>query len=375
MSHFEMGQQEVLFQDSLRKLFREHYDFQKRAERIANKDYFSEAIWKELAQLGVLALMHPAEYQGLAGSQKDLCAVMEVMGEFLLLEPFLEYTLGAMLLCRYGHKSQKQELLPLIGEGRARVVFIPMKDRWSHCVHKGNKSVFEKTKDGFVINGSYQKVVGFPNATHAIIESCDAHGNTLYALLECDKFAVKAYSMVDDRAAADARLEAVSVTENKLLVVDDAKQCNQWLFSVAAASLAAEAVAIMQQLNNKTRTYTKQREQFGRPLSKFQALSHCMVEMFLQEEECRSMRFALACALDSKEHRDTPYAFRLALQVKLKVNKSSQYIGEESVQLHGGMGVSDEVDIAHYFRRLTCMRWQYGDDVTVLECLLPLRGT
>ena len=141
----------------------------------------------------------------------------------------------------------------------------------------------------------------------------------------------------------------------------------EWARVEAISLMSAEAVAIMQTLNIKTKAYLQSREQFGQPLSKFQLLQHRLVEMYVQEEQARSMSLTLAYAMQENHHDAVK---DLAEFTKLKINDYAQYIGEQAVQLHGGMGVSDELDIAHYFRRLTSIRHQLGDQSYCLAQLM-----
>ncbi|MEC8461362.1 MAG: acyl-CoA dehydrogenase family protein [Pseudomonadota bacterium] len=367
MSPFERTSEQLLFHDSFHKLCQSHYEFSKRAKRIDQKQYWDQDAWQALSEMGLFGLCIPEEYGGLGRSMADCACVMDTLGHHLVLEPVIPCLLGGMAIHHLATESLKKHLLPDMASGSCRLVCGFRQPDALSLAHASNLKA-KKTAKGWEVSGRCDQIWGATHATHLLLEALDEQGQRRAFVLEAHQVSRQDYVCIDDSCMADVVCKSVKVLPEHSFVLEDSLYHS--LYPRAVCLLAAEAVGMATALNQKTRDYTKQREQFGKPISKFQVLQHRMVEMFLAEEQIRSMGLGLSCMLD---HAQPPHPDELMIfsqQVKLCINQHLQMIAETATQLHGGMGVSDELDIAHYLRRATCIRVLFGDHESCLAAML-----
>ena len=367
---YSLTQEQKMILDSVDRMLSSDYDFHGRCQRLSKSIRYQQSVWDQFSQLGLFALPMPSEYGGFGASIKDVCVLMEPMGKFLVTEPFAYCYLGTSYLLEYASSAQKSDYLPRIASGACRVVVAlpPVCDLSFMPSHSGVKA--KKLANGkWSLSGQLHMVYGADSATDVIVFAQFEKKTVpfIVPMKLCDQ---QSFALIDDTGVGHLTLKNVKLDDAHCLGFDH--QALDRLTILAIALLSAEAVGIMQELNVKTKQYLQNREQFGQPLSQFQLLQHRLVEMYVQEELARTMSSTLAIAAEelSSSHELMP----LAYTTKMKINDYAQYIGEQSVQLHGGMGVSDEMDIAHYFRRLTCIRHQLGDQRYCLSKLLDLQS-
>jgi alkylation response protein AidB-like acyl-CoA dehydrogenase len=314
--NFDYNEEQQLLADSVRRFLQKDYDFEARRKILASREGWSERVWATFAEMGLTGLPLSPDYGGFGGGAVDLMSVMEAFGEALVVEPYLPTVLGALAIAKGGDARQKQSILPLVAQGKLRLA-LATGPRGVIGAPMADKIVFMQKHDiGLADRGALQ---------------------------------IKPYRTLDDLGAADIALE-IEVTPNPLL--DE-------VLDFGAALSCAEAVGAMKFACDTTLEYLKTRRQFGVPIGAFQALQHRMVDMFISYEQAKSMA-CLACskadsAVDAKDRAKAISA------AKIKIADAARHISQEAVQLHGGMGMSEELKVSHAFRRLTVLARQFGD--------------
>jgi alkylation response protein AidB-like acyl-CoA dehydrogenase len=312
--NFDYNEEQQLLADSVRRFLQKDYDFEARRKILATPEGWSEKVWATFAEMGLTGLPLSPEYGGFGGGAVDLMSVMEAFGEALVVEPYLPTVLGALLVAKAGDAKQKQSVLPAVVEGRMRLAFAT----------------------------GARGVIGAPMAHKIVVPRPGG-----IELAEPAK--LMPHRTLDDLAAADLDLRIERVSSPALDEVLD----------FGAALSCAEAVGAMKYACDTTLEYLKARKQFGVPIGAFQALQHRMVDMFIAYEQARSMA-CLACSrVDSA--KDARERARAVSAAKIKIADSARHISQESVQLHGGMGMSEELKVSHTFRRLTVLARRFGD--------------
>jgi alkylation response protein AidB-like acyl-CoA dehydrogenase len=315
--NFDYNEEQQLLADSVRRYLKKDYDFEARRKILASPEGWSERVWSTFADMGLTGLPLSPDYGGFGGGAVDLMSVMEAFGEALVVEPYLPTVLASLLISKSGDEKQKKAILPLVAQGKMRL-----------ALASGERGVIgAAVADKVVLVRGNEILVGKP----AI---------------------VKAYRTVDDLAAADIRLEKAEPVSTNQAMVDG-------VMDFGAALSCAEAVGAMKFACDTTLEYLKTRKQFGVPIGTFQALQHRMVDMFIAYEQAKSMA-CLACSkVDSAENAAD--RARAVSAAKIKIADSARHISQESVQLHGGMGMSEELKVSHTFRRLTVLMRRFGD--------------
>jgi len=313
--NFDYNEEQQLLADSVRRFLQKDYDFEARKKILATKEGWSEEVWSTFAEMGLTGLPLSPDYGGFGGGAVDLMSVMEAFGEALVVEPYLPTILAALLIAKSRDEKQKKAILPLVAEGKMRL-----------ALASGERGV-----------------IGAPMADKVVL----VRGNTVSI---GTPGIVKSYRTVDDLAAADIRLENPEVMKDV---------AGQEVLDFGAALSCAEAVGAMKYACDTTLEYLKTRKQFGVPIGAFQALQHRMVDMFIAYEQARSMA-CLACSkVDS--HENEKDRARAVSAARIKIADCARHISQESVQLHGGMGMSEELKVSHTFKRLTALGRRFGD--------------
>jgi alkylation response protein AidB-like acyl-CoA dehydrogenase len=291
--------------------------------------------------------------------------ILEAFGTGLVVEPYIpNVVLSGNLISKLGNKKQKDEILPKLFSGEIQMSF----EFTQHKIIFYLNDVTTSAKlegDNYLVDG-YKAVVMNGPSSEKIIVTCRTSGSQLdedgISLLIIDKdsagLSSRDYSNVDGSKASEITLENVSVPKENLLG-EEGKALNtvSEVIDLATLAISAEAVGIMQKMNELTLDYTKTREQFGQALSKFQALQHRMVDTFMVHEQTKSLLLMAAAKMNDKA-ADTSKSISA---LKYQIGSAAKLIGEESIQLHGGMGVTEEMSIGHYFKRLTTIRTIFGN--------------
>lgn len=367
---FRLTDEQKMILRSVEKLLETDYDFQSRYHRLQNDKRFHLPIWQQFSELGLLALPLNTTYGGLSATIQDLAVVMAPMGQALVTEPFLYTTVGAWFFSHTANTQLQSKFCPLVAQGSCRVVVALDPVCASHLMPSHESLVAKKAQSGqWILSGSCHMVYGGDAATHVIVHA-NSGRKIRWFMIPVESLTRQVFTLIDDTGVARLQLDGVHCDQEMELTVD--QEMLSYLIATMIGLLSAEAVGIMHILNKKTKVYLQQREQFGQPLSQFQLLKHRLVEMYVQEELARSMSLTLTHMLSGMDMLDMSSLHMLTHMTKMKINDYAQYVGEQSVQLHGGMGVSDEMDVAHFFRRLTCIRHQMGDQAYHISQLTEL---
>lgn len=363
---FSLSEEQQLLKDSVDRFVRENYDLADRRKLVASPDGFSRDHWRTMAELGWLGAALPEEYGGIGGGPAETMIIMEGFGRGLVVEPYLAtVVLGANLVLKGGNEASKREILPQMAEGRMQLAFA-FAERQARYDLFDVETLAARKGDGYVLSGHKGVVLHGGSADRIVVSARssgarrDRQGITLF-LVDGNARGVsrRAYGTVDGLRAAEVALDNVAVPADAVIgEVGNGLALIEETARRGMAALAAEAVGIMDRMQALTNEYLKTREQFGRPLGKFQALQHRMVDILIACEECRSAALVATLRLDDEDavRRDKAVA-----AAKVKVGQCGRFIGQSAIQLHGGMGMTDEMAISHYFKRLTMIDMMFGD--------------
>lgn len=363
---FNFTEEQQLLADTVQRFVRGQYTFEKRRDILKSADGWSREIWQELAGIGLTALNVPEAHGGINGGPADTMLVMNALGEGLLLEPFLgAAVLTPALIARLNDDAAAQALLPDVASGE-RIVIVAHQEPKTRGELNHVATRAEKNGDGYVLDG-YKNVVTHGGAADELLVSARTSGKTTdtagISIFRVDPktagVTVKSYRTIDGQPAADIELRSVKLPASSRVGAEgQAHAAIEAAHAIALSAICAEAVGIMKAINAATLDYTRNRKQFGQPIAKFQVLQHRMADMFLQSEQARSMSFlaAIKCVdEDATERRRSMSA------AKVVIGQAGKYIAQQAVQLHGGMGMTDELIVSHYFKRLTSIDLIFGD--------------
>jgi alkylation response protein AidB-like acyl-CoA dehydrogenase len=359
--NFSLTEEQRLLTDSIARFLAERYNFEERRRLLARSSGFDASAWQAFAtSLGLLGATLPED----VGGPVETMLIMEALGRALVVEPYLEtVVIGGGLLKRVpGERAL--ELLSRIVLGQARLAFAAAEVGARYVLHDVSTTA-RREGDGWVIEGRKPVVAAAPTATHLLVTARtsagrrDAQGVSLF-LVERDTpgLTTRSYRLIDDRPAADLVFEGVRVDSDALLGgLDAAMPLIELVVDEATAALCSEAVGGMRQMLHDTVEYTKQRRQFGQPLASFQVLQHRMVDMYMALEQAVSAVYLATLQLDA----DATTRRKAVSAAKVTIGRSARMIGQNAVQLHGGMGMTDELAIGHYFKRATVIEHEFGN--------------
>ena len=323
------------------------------------------AVWRGLAELGVTALNVPAARGGLGYGPTETLALMDASGPSLLLEPILTSAVIATALLRQFDGASATELLRALAAGD-RIAALAHFEPSSRFETRWVESRVTPAGPGFRLDG-HKAVVAHAGLAQVLLvsarsrgEAGDAEGVSLFVVpRDTPGLTLTEYLTVDGQRAADIRLDGVRVPESSRLGGEgEALAPIEAALDVGLAAVCAEAVSIMQALVRATVEYLNTRQQFGQPIGRFQALQHRVADMTVHLEQARSMSYlaAMRCASTDLEER------RRALSAaKVVIAEAARFVGQQAVQLHGGMGMTDELKVSHWFKRLTAIEILFGD--------------
>jgi len=342
--NFDYNEEQQLLADSVRRYLAKSYDFEARRKIVAGEGWSADA-WKQFAEIGLTGLPLGADHGGFGGGAVDLLGVMEAFGEALVLEPYVPLVLAARAIERGASDSA---LLAAVVEGRAKLAF-------AHG-EKGARYALDAVQTRARQNrlsGEKSAVIGAPTAEHFVVSARGEDGIALY-LVDRSATEVKAQRTLDERLAGDVLLREAPAKK-----LSGGAALLEETVDFASALLCAEAVGALQFACDTTLEYLKTRKQFGVPIGTFQALQHRIVDMYISLEQARSMACLAASRADSAgDPRERARAISAA---KIRVADAARHVSQEAVQLHGGMGMSEELKVSHTFRRLTVLAREYGD--------------
>jgi pimeloyl-CoA dehydrogenase small subunit len=363
---FSYSDEQQLLQDSVSKFIQQEYSFDQRKARIKAPGGFGRDTWKTIADMGLLGIPFSEAEGGFGGSGIDMMILMQQFGRGLVVEPYLAtVVLGGGLIQHGGSAMQKQTLLPKIIDGSLLLAFAHSEPKARYELNNVTTTA-KKDGDGYVLGGSKAVVMHGDSADTLIVSARtsgnarDAKGISLF-LVDAKAVGVKVrgYPTIDGLHAAEVTLGNVRVNSDAIIgKLDDALPLIEQVTDIAAAALCAEAIGAMQALNDATLEYLKTRRQFGVPIGKFQALQHRMVDMIVNTEQAKSMAILAAVNAHSADAKARRHAVSAA---KAYIGKASKFVGQQAIQLHGGMGMTEELSVSHYFKRLTMIDFCLGD--------------
>ncbi len=363
---FDLSEEQRLLRDSVDRLMADHYTFDKRKAYLAEPEGWSRAMWRQYAELGLLGLPFAEEYGGFGGGAIDVMLVMQAFGRALALEPYLAtVVLAGTALRLAGSTAQRAALLPQIAAGELRLAFAhgerqaryDLSDVLTTATRKGG---------GWRLDGAKSVVAHGDGADQLIVSARtagdrnDPGGITLFLVDgTASGVARRSYTMRDESRAAEIALAGVEVGSDAVLgKVGAGFAVIERVVEAGIAAMAAEAVGAMETMQAMTLEYLKTRQQFGRPIGQNQALQHRATEMFVALEQGRSMAMLAAMMVDEP---DAAERARNLATAKIAVGQAARFVSQNAVQLHGGIGMTEEYAVGHYFRRVMVIEHTFGD--------------
>lgn len=368
---FQITQEETQLVDSIARLIERSYSFEARRAIIASDAGYSEGVWQTMAEMGLMGLPFAEDDGGFGAGAVGMMSVMEAFGKALIVEPYVATVgLAGRLVAQCGDAAQKEAILPGLIEGRIKLAFAHTEaDARYRLAAVGTRARAQGS--GWRLDGAKVVVAHAPLADWFVVsartagELGDSHGISLFLVertapgVRCE--AVRGF---DGMRCGDVTLTGVTVSESALIgTAGDALEAIEEAVDFATLLVCSEALGALVSANADTLEYLKTRHQFGVPIGSFQVLQHRMVEMTIHAEQARSI-VSLACA-----RFDEAAAGKLSARermhfvsaAKVKIAQACRAVGQESIQLHGGMGMSDELKVSHTFKRLTMIGQLFGD--------------
>ena len=363
---FDLSEEQRLLKDSVEGLLADSYDFDQRKKYAKEKGGWSKAVWGKLAEQGLLGLPFSENDGGFGAGAVETAIVMEALGKALLLEPYLAtVVLGGGFLRHGGSAAQKAAHIPSIIDGSKTLAFAQLEKNSRYDLADVTTTA-KKKGAGWVIDGEKFVVLHGETADTLIVTARtkggqrDRNGIGVFLVPANAKgVTVKGYATQDGMRAADIRFEGVEVgadaaigdPENGLPLIER-------VVDEARIAMCAEAVGAMDESLKSTVEYLKTRKQFGVAIGQFQTLQHRAADMFVALEQARSMSIFATMASDFEDAKERAKAVAAA---KVQIGKSLKFVGQQSIQLHGGVGMTMELKIGHYFKRLTMIENTFGD--------------
>jgi pimeloyl-CoA dehydrogenase small subunit len=362
---FSFTEEQSMLRDTVASFLQDKYDFETRRKITASDAGWRADYWKAFAEeLGILGAPFSEELGGLGGGATENMIVLEEFGKALVVEPYLgTVVIGGGFLKHSGHAGASDLIGKIIG-GEVITAFAYAEPQgrynWSDL-----KTTAKKDGAGYVLNGHKAVVVGAPWATHLIVTARtgggqrDAGGISVFLVDKNAKGVVtRNYPTVDGQRASEVFFENVAVGADALIGGEGAGlPLVEKVIDEATVALCAEAVGVLRKLHEGTLDYTKQRKQFGQPIATFQVLQHRMVDMFIQVEQAVSMTYMATIKIDDASADERAKATSAA---KVQIGRACKFVGQNAIQLHGGMGMTDEMAIGHYFKRATMIEGLFG---------------
>lgn len=363
---FDLTDEQRLLKESVDRLVADRYDFEQRKAYTAGPLGWSEDVWAQFAELGLLGLSFAEEDGGFGGGPVETMLVMEAFGRALAIEPYLTtVVLGGGLIAAAGSAAQRSALLGRVADGSLRLAFAHH-ERQARYELAEVATTAKRDGHGFVLDGEKSLVLHGDSADMLVVsarlagERRDRDGLGLF-LVDARARGVlrRGYATQDGMRAAEVSLAGVRVPPtDRLDAGGEALPIIEQVADVAIAALCAEAVGAMDALQALTVEYLKTRKQFGTPIGSFQALQHRAADMFVAVEQARSMAMFAAMMAQEPDAAERRKAIAAA---KVQIGRSGRFVGQQAVQLHGGVGMTMELKVGHYFKRLTMIDLLFGD--------------
>ncbi len=362
---FSFTEEQQLLRSSIGRLIQDQYSIDTRREIVASETGWRRDYWEQFADLGLLAAAFPEAQGGFRSSPIDTLVVMEELGKGLVVEPYLPTAiLGSEFLCHGASETMRGDLIPSIIEGQTTLAFAYAEPQGRYNLANLSTSA-QQDGNSYVINGHKAVVIGAPMADKLIVttrtagEQRDRDGITVFLVdSNTGGLSRRDYITIDGFRASDVTFDNVRVDADAMIGEPDAGlPLIEQAVDAGIAATCAEALGAMKTVNDMTVEYAKMRKQFGTPIGKFQVLQHRMVDMFIAYEQSVSMTYMVHLKLEEAPAERA----KAAAAAKVQIGKAGRYIGQEAVQIHGGMGMTDELALGYYFKRLTMIDTQFGN--------------
>ncbi|MDV3136560.1 acyl-CoA dehydrogenase family protein [Mycobacterium sp. 29Ha] len=357
---FNLSKEQELLRDGLGKFLSTRYDLEKSRAAAKTGPGWQPDIWSGFAnELGILGAALPEDVGGIGGGPVEIMVIAEALGHALVVEPYVDTVVVAGGLLHRAGGPVATSLLEKVVEGNA-VVALAAAEASSGENWQDVSTIAERDGDGWVLRGSKIVAMSAPLATHLLVTARTDDGISLFVVdLDGATTGIEThpYRTVDDRRAADIVFEGLALPGDALL----GEEGQAWP-SIATArdegavAVCSEAVGCMRKVLADTVEYAKQRHQFGQPIGSFQALQHRMVDMYMELEQAVAAVYLAVLKLDAEPN----VRARAASAAKATIGRAARFIGQQAVQLHGGMGMTEELAIGHYFKRLTAVQFEFG---------------
>ena len=361
---FSFSEEQTLLRNTIQSFVQDNYDFDKRREIIQSEEGIKKENWQQFAELGLLGAPFSEEDGGMGFGSVETMIVAEEFGKGLVVEPYIQTVVTCGGFLRRSNPAQREKYIPGIISGE---------DIWAfaYAEPQGRYNLNDLTTtaildgDEYTVNGYKCVVSGAPWANKLIVsvrtsgDQRDKEGISLLIIEKnSDGVSLRDYPTVDGSRASEITFENVKVSKDNL-IGEEGKSADllELVVDETIAAVCSEAVGAMAILNDATVEYCKTRKQFGQPIGKFQVLQHRMVDMFMQYEQSVSMTYMVNLKLEE----DYPERRKAASGAKVQIAKAAKFIGQSAVQLHGGMGMTDELNVGHYFKRLSMIENVFGN--------------
>ena len=356
---FSFTEEQSMLRDTVTSYLQDKYDFETRRKVIKSESGWRPEVWKAFAEeLGILGAPFAEDHGGLGGGPTENMIVMEEFGKALVIEPYLSTVVIGGGFMKHSGFSGAADVIGKIIDGSAIIAFAYAEPQGRYNL-ADLKTTANKDGADYVLNGVKAVVIGAPWATHLIVTARtggsqrDAGGVGVFAVEKGAKgLTTRDYPTVDGQRASEVQFDNTPA----ILIADDALPLVEKVVDEAIAALCAESIGVQRKLHEGTLEYTKQRKQFGAPIASFQVLQHRMVDMFMALEQSVSMTYMATIKL---EDSDAERAKAISA-AKVQVGRANKFVGQNAIQLFGGMGMTDETSIGHYFKRATMIEGQFG---------------
>lgn len=368
--NFTYSAEQLAFQESVIRFLQQEYSFEKRQQYQKSDAPYNEVIWKTCAELGWLSLLFNEQVGGFGGSAVDSILLFEQLGKHLVTEPFFETLVQVGGVLQASEHSQRLVSLEALMAGKIQGAFAHT-EPYQPDFNTDLKTTAQKVDNGYTLQGIKSVVLYAVTADFYLVSSGLNGEKALFMVpASCENLHLRDYPTVDGRQAAELRLDNVLVPTDYLLAVGSkAESILQSVLDHTLLAQTAEMVGAMQVLLETTVAYTKERKQFGVPLSHFQVLQHRMVEMLMATELSRSLMYAAAIKLRDGS-ADARYYVAAA---KVKADKCARLVAQSSVQLHGGIGTTDDLKVGHYLKHIEVLTKLFGSTQTHINRYQKLR--
>lgn len=370
---FSLSEEQNQLRDSVSKFVADNCDVERHRRLSSGALGFDAEVWQKFAELGWLAIAFSEAQGGIGGNAVDVMVIAEALGSGLVREPFLHTAITCGAFLRLGaNEAQQAQYIPGLIDGSSQWAFA-FAEEGSGFEFEASRCSAEPVDGGWRLEGRKTTVLNGHCADYLVVSArCPTEGDGLSLFIVESRLpgiTIEPFRSVDGSCGATVSLDAVQLDSHSLLgEVGQAMSLIELVIDETIIAMGGEALGAMQALLDTTVEYTRTREQFGQPIGKFQALQHRMADMYLKVEELRSLLYSAAIAVSE----GSAEAGQACAALKVKLAEAGRFVSQEAVQLHGGIGMTDELVVGHHFKRLLLLSKLYGDEDWYLQRYIAL---